>query len=210
MRNAPGGATCSCQKAFSLCLLHVSGRGHGPRLSRVRLGSAAGREGREPGAGLDFLPPLRNCAPERLGRGNPGGAAGAAGWGRSGAGPEAGAGPGAGAGWGHVRAALGALGELRRLRSAGFQSSGHRPGCGPRAPPPLPLPPLERARLTVTVGRGDVSRGRRARPDRRDVAQARGGAAEERAEALGDPEEQLLLHPAAAPRARRGGRPPHR
>ncbi|XP_077892409.1 uncharacterized protein LOC144373185 [Ictidomys tridecemlineatus] len=129
--------------------------------------------------------------------GNPGGAAGAGGAGA--AGGEA----GGGAGRGHAWAAPGARGELLPLRSR---------GCERWAPAGLRFPARSRRRRLLRSagpgaagGRGDVNRGPRARLDRRDVAQARGGAAEERPEALGDPEEQLLLHPSAAPRARRGG-----
>ncbi|KAM4804710.1 uncharacterized protein LOC144249836 [Urocitellus parryii] len=129
------------------------------------------------------------------------------------------------------RAAPGARGELRRVRGASCAGCAGRAAPGARgellplrsrdcerwAPAGLRFPARSRRRSLLPSagpgaagGRGDVNRGPRARPDRRDVAQARGGAAEERPEALGDPEEQLLLHPSAAPRARRGGRSSHR
>lgn len=219
--NALGWATCSCVNKMSFSFapppLRVRGGETSPAVPSCLPGPAEESEEsrRSPQAqrrkeggtwqqGWDFLPPLRNCALERLGLGNPGGAAGAGGLGAVGGRSRGGPVGGAGAGAGPAR--------LRGLRAA---------CCAGRAPwtlraqdagrlrsPPQPLPP-ERARPGAAGGRGDVSRGPRARSDRCDVAQARGGAAEERPEALGDSEEQLLLHPAAAPRARRGGRPPH-
>lgn len=102
------------------------------------------------------------------------------------------------------RAARGEPGEPWSWRSRTCRRS----GCRLRAQPSPP--PSKQTRPGAASGCGDVSRGPRARQVRRDVAQARGGAAQERVEAMGDPEEQLLLRLAAAPGARRGGRPPHR
>lgn len=168
-----------------------------------------GEEEEDLAAGMHFLPPLRNCALEPSGLGNRAGAAGAGG---GGWGP--GAGPTGSVGWARAGSAgsVGGPGEgpARGLRGRRGASSARRapqtPRSGRRLAAVSPPPPSERAR---SRGWSDVSRGPRARPDRCDVAQARGGATEERPEALGDSEEQLLLHPAAASRAWRGGRPSH-
>jgi hypothetical protein len=177
-------------------------------LSSLPLASAAGTGGRRPGSEIGLPPSTPELCARAAGTRKPGRRRGSPrGWsgrgrGRGGGGAKAGGGAAAGCA---VGAASAALPGLRSL-------AGHPAGSCPRAqpPPPPPPPPPERARPRVARYRGDVNRGPRARPGRRDVAQARGGAAEERPEALGDPEEQLLLHPAAAPRARRRGRPPHR
>lgn len=189
-----------------LFLLLLSGlsprRGVGEKRGRGAPRERRGRGG-EPGS-RDWTSSLHSgTALEPPGLGNPGGAAGAGGVG--GARPVGGASRtrGRGRGGACARAARAARGELRPPRSPDSRAQG---AGWLRSPPPLPPPPPEWAR---PGGQGDVSRGPRARPDLRDVAQARGGVAEERLEALGDSEEQLLLHPAAAPRPRRGGRPAH-